>query len=70
MLKNNFLNAVSENKSCGGTKKERDEIKNNNVVNFLKKIQTFIEHSETENVYILTVLDRIDDSPERRLARS
>ena len=70
MFKNNFLNSVNKNKSCGGTKKQRDEIKNNNVVNFLKKIQTFIEHCETENVYILTVLDRLDDSPERRLARS
>ena len=42
MLKNNFQNGVSKNKSCGGTKKERDEIKNNNVMNFLMKMQTFI----------------------------
>ena len=69
-MKNNFLRAVTKNQCCGGMREEREQIRKRNVMNFLIRIKEFISHTETENVFLLIVLDRINDSPDRRLARS
>ena len=70
MLEGNLNRKLEKDKWLSGKKEERQIIKNYNVKKLLSRIQSFVRSSPTRNVYVLTILDRIDDSPVRRLARS
>ena len=69
MKEGDFLDKFRHPK-CGGTKEERMEVKDMNVHRFLMRISSLVRHSYTRNIFVLTILDRTDDSPQRRLARS
>ena len=70
MMKQNLKRKLEKDQWLSGKKEERQIIRNDNVKKLISRIQLYVHSLPTRNVYVLTVLDRIDDSPVRRLAKS
>ena len=66
MQKQNLKRKLEKDQWFGGKKEERQIIRNYNVKKLISWIQLYVHSSPTRNVYVLNILDRVDDSPVRR----